>query len=102
MGHAAKETTSFELLARRAETVNGICSSPFLEYAFKTIEYRIMVTINPDGIGARRRHGLDGARPSGAIPSHRSKHPDEGRGADAQSAGQNTAAGQSWLSSSRW
>jgi hypothetical protein len=49
MGHAAKDATSFELLATRGSTVNGICSGPFLEYAFKTVEYRITVTINPDG-----------------------------------------------------
>jgi hypothetical protein len=29
--------------------MNGICSNPFLEYAFKTVEYRIKVVINPDG-----------------------------------------------------
>lgn len=28
---------------------HGICSTPFLEYAFRTIEYRIKVRINPDG-----------------------------------------------------
>jgi hypothetical protein len=31
---------------------NGICSNPFLEYAFKTIEYRIQVTIHTDGTWA--------------------------------------------------
>ena len=29
--------------------MNGICSNPFLEYAFKTLEYRIRVTVNADG-----------------------------------------------------
>ena len=47
-GRAARDATSFELVAKRGETTNGICSDPFLEYAFKTIEYRIKVTINPD------------------------------------------------------
>ena len=42
-------TKSFELVARRGSEVNGICSNPFLEYAFQTTEYRIRVTINPDG-----------------------------------------------------
>jgi hypothetical protein len=28
---------------------NGICSIPFLEYAFQTVEYRIKVTINANG-----------------------------------------------------
>jgi hypothetical protein len=48
-GQAAKDATSFELVATRGVETNGICSNPFLEYAFKTLEYRIEVTINPDG-----------------------------------------------------
>lgn len=48
-GRAAKDATSFELVATREVTTNGICSNPFLEYAFKTVEYRIKVTINGDG-----------------------------------------------------
>jgi len=51
-GRAAKDDTSFELVAARGSEMNGICSNPFLEYAFKTIEYRIKVTINPDGTWA--------------------------------------------------
>lgn len=51
-GQAAKDATSFELVAKRGETTNGICSIPFLEEAFRTIEYRIKVTINPDGTWA--------------------------------------------------
>src|SRR5208283_4238680 len=49
MGRAAKDANSFELIARRGETINGICSNPFLEDAFRTIEYRIRVTVNGDG-----------------------------------------------------
>jgi len=48
-GRAAKDATTFELLAKHGETTNGICSNPFLEFGFKTVEYRIKVTINPDG-----------------------------------------------------
>jgi len=47
MGHAAPDATSFELVAVRGATVNGICSNPFLEDAFKTIEFRITVTLGP-------------------------------------------------------
>ena len=47
-GRAGKDATSFELVATRGVETNGICSNPFLEYAFKTVEYRIKVTINPD------------------------------------------------------
>jgi hypothetical protein len=49
MGRAARDATSFELVARRGETTNGICSGPFLEDAFRTTEYRIRVTVHGDG-----------------------------------------------------
>ena len=49
IGTATKDSTRFELVARRGETSNGICSNPFLEDAFQTIEYRIVVTLNDDG-----------------------------------------------------
>ena len=48
-GQAAKDATSFELVATRGVQTNGICSNPFLEHAFKTVEYRIKVTIGSDG-----------------------------------------------------
>jgi hypothetical protein len=49
MGTATADASRFELTARRGSTVNGIVSQPFLEAAFTTIEYRILVTLNPDG-----------------------------------------------------
>jgi hypothetical protein len=48
-GQASADATSFELLAQRESDTYGICSNPFLEYGFKTTEYRIKVTINADG-----------------------------------------------------
>jgi hypothetical protein len=48
-GRAVKDATSFELVATRGAATNGICSNPFLEYAFQTVEYRVKVTINPNG-----------------------------------------------------
>ena len=48
-GHAERDAKSFELVATRGTETNGICSNPFLEYAFRTIEYRILVTINDNG-----------------------------------------------------
>jgi len=44
-GRAARDAASFELVATRGAQTNGICSNPFLEHAFKTVEYRIKVTI---------------------------------------------------------
>ena len=48
-GHAAADATRFELVATRGAQTFGICSVPFLEYAFKTVEFRIKVSIDPDG-----------------------------------------------------
>lgn len=48
-GKAAADATSFELVATRGQLDYGICSTPFLEHAFRTVEFRIQVTINPDG-----------------------------------------------------
>jgi len=52
VGKAAADAKSFELVATRGLQTYGICSNPFLEYAFKTVEYRIKVTINADGTWA--------------------------------------------------
>jgi hypothetical protein len=48
-GQAAPDARSFELVARREQDSYGICSNPFLEYGFRTTEYRITVTIHDDG-----------------------------------------------------
>jgi len=49
LGKASPDAKTFELVAKRGSEVNGICSNPFLEYAFQTIEYRIRVTLHADG-----------------------------------------------------
>jgi hypothetical protein len=48
IGQAAADATRFELVATRGTTVNGIVSGPFLEAAFTTLEYRIVVTLGAD------------------------------------------------------
>jgi hypothetical protein len=48
-GYAAPDAVRFEVSAARGSTVNGICSTPFLEEAFRTDSFRMEVTINPDG-----------------------------------------------------
>ena len=48
-GHAAADATSFKLAASRGATEYGICSTAFLEHAFRTDGYEIEVTLNPDG-----------------------------------------------------
>lgn len=48
-GHAKPDATSLVLTATRGDTDYGICSTTFLEKAFRTDSYRIEVTFNPDG-----------------------------------------------------
>src|SRR3954463_8928151 len=47
--HAAPDATSLVLTATRGATEYGICSTAFLEHAFRTDSYRIEVNFNPDG-----------------------------------------------------
>jgi hypothetical protein len=49
MGTTTADATRFTLVAERGSTVNGICSNPFLEEAFRTDRYEITVTLDPDG-----------------------------------------------------
>ena len=48
-GHAAKDATTFKVSARRGSTSYGIVSTDFLEQAFRTESYEIVVTVHPDG-----------------------------------------------------
>lgn len=51
-GRARADAKSFELVATRGLQTWGICSNPFLEYAFRTVEYRIRVLVGEDGTWA--------------------------------------------------
>jgi len=48
-GTAKADATAFELVATVDSPNYGIRSTPFLDYAFRTVEFRIKVTVNPDG-----------------------------------------------------
>ncbi|ODU71395.1 MAG: hypothetical protein ABT11_04315 [Novosphingobium sp. SCN 66-18] len=48
-GHAGKDDTRLSLSAERGRTDYGICSTTFLEEAFRTDRYQIDVTFNADG-----------------------------------------------------
>jgi hypothetical protein len=48
-GFAEPDATSLKLTAARGSTEYGICSTTFLEQAFRTESYAIEVTFNPDG-----------------------------------------------------
>ena len=49
VGHAKANATVFEVSATRGKTDYGICSTTFLEQAFRTDSFVMKVTINPDG-----------------------------------------------------
>jgi hypothetical protein len=48
-GQATPDATGLVLTATRGETEYGICSTAFLEYAFRTDSYRIEIAFEPDG-----------------------------------------------------
>jgi hypothetical protein len=48
-GHAKPEDMSIVVSATRGQTNYGICSTDFLEYAFRTDSYRLEITFNADG-----------------------------------------------------
>jgi hypothetical protein len=48
-GQAAPDADRIVVSATRGQTENGICSTAFLEYAFRTDSYRIEINFNPDG-----------------------------------------------------
>jgi len=48
-GHAAPDATTFEVVATRGSTENGICSTEFLERAFRTDSFMMKVTVGADG-----------------------------------------------------
>ena len=48
-GNATAQADRLVLTAERGQTEYGICSTAFLEYAFRTDSYRIEVVFNPDG-----------------------------------------------------
>jgi hypothetical protein len=48
-GTAAPDATEFEVVANAGGANYGILSSPFIDAAFRTLSFRIRVTINTDG-----------------------------------------------------
>ena len=48
-GHGKAGDASIALAAKRGQTNYGICSTDFLEEAFRTDAYCIVITFNPDG-----------------------------------------------------
>ena len=48
-GHAKPDDRTLVVSAVRGQTNYGICSTDFLEYAFRTDSYRLEISFNPDG-----------------------------------------------------
>jgi hypothetical protein len=57
-GPAAPDATEFELTAIAGTEVHGILSNPFLEQSFRTVSYRIHVTVNDDGTWSYEEEGV--------------------------------------------
>jgi hypothetical protein len=57
-GHAAADATDFGLTATLGSEVYGILSNPFLYESFRTLFYRIHVTINDDGTWSYEEEGV--------------------------------------------
>ena len=57
-GPAGPDATEFELTATAGSEVYGILSNPFLDKAFRTLSYRIHVTLNGDGTWSYEEEGV--------------------------------------------
>ena len=57
-GPAAADATDFELTATLGSEVYGILSNPFLDQSFRTLSYRIHVTVNDDGTWSYEEEGV--------------------------------------------
>jgi hypothetical protein len=56
-GPADADSTDFELVATLGSETYGILSNPFLDQSFRTVGYRIHVTINADGSWSYEEEG---------------------------------------------
>lgn len=57
-GNVAADATEFEVTAARGDTTFGILSNPFLDDAFRTVSYRMHVTVHPDGRWSYEEEGV--------------------------------------------
>ena len=57
-GTTDPEATSFEVRAEVGSEVFGILSNPFLDQAFRTLSYRMTVTVHPDGTWSYEEEGI--------------------------------------------
>ena len=55
-GHAEPDAKQFEVAATLGSEVYGIASNPFLDRAFRTVSFRLRVTINDTGTWSYEEH----------------------------------------------
>jgi hypothetical protein len=55
-GHAEPDDKEFEVTAALGSEVCGILSNPFLDRAFRTVSFRIRVTVSDDGTWSYEEH----------------------------------------------
>jgi hypothetical protein len=57
-GEAEPDATEFEVRAEVGSEIYGILSNPFLDEAFRTLSYRMAVTVHPDGRWSYEEEGV--------------------------------------------
>ena len=57
-GPADRDATEFEVSAAVGSEVYGILSNPFLDRSFRTLSYRMRVTVNDDGTWSYEEEGV--------------------------------------------
>jgi hypothetical protein len=57
-GPAEPDATTFEVAASVGSEVYGILSNPFLDQEFRTLSYRMRVTVHPDGRWSYEEEGV--------------------------------------------
>jgi hypothetical protein len=57
-GQAEPDASAFEVTAAVGSEIYGILSNPFLDRAFRTLSYRMQVTVHPDGTWSYEEEGV--------------------------------------------
>ena len=73
-GHAAPDADRLVVIAERGQTEYGICSTAFLEYAFRTDRYQLEVTFHPDGTWSYVSDTILSVRGQGEPFTHRDRN----------------------------
>ena len=85
-GLAKPDDKTISVTAKRGDTRYGICSTEFLDEAFRTTSYRCDITFNDDGSWTYAiADRASGQRPRPAVRSSRHEHLEARCGADTQS-----------------